>query len=215
MTDSTAKQFDARFDALSRKLRKVDVEKIDACYDELADFLASDPAATIAFLGRCDAKRLKVAETVLESVADRVGDDAFVAALVAVQERLSEFEFDLTFALDAARIGAARRAMKSGAKGLSPLEAYREVLAAAESGDADARRRGRARDGDESARLRKSRRRCDSRFAVEHGDKNDFDGWFKRFDRNDSKIVKNKKNGAFALITIDFQSRFLYKLNCV
>ena len=30
------------------------------------------------------------------------------------------------------------RAMKSGAKGLSPLEAYREVLAAAESGDADA-----------------------------------------------------------------------------
>lgn len=138
MTDSTAKQFDARFDALSRKLRKVDVEKIDACYDELADFLASDPAATIAFLGRCDAKRLKVAETVLESVADRVGDDAFVAALVAVQERLSEFEFDLTFALDAARIGAARRATTPGAKGQSPQEAYREVLAKADSGDSDA-----------------------------------------------------------------------------
>ncbi len=138
MTDSTAKQFDARFDALSRKLRKVDVEKIDACYDELADFLASEPAAPIDFLGRCDAKRLKVAETVLETGGGRIGDAAFVDALKNVQERLSEFEFDLTFAIDAARIGAARRAMRPGEKGQSPQEAYREVLAAAESGDANA-----------------------------------------------------------------------------
>ena len=138
MTDSTAKQFDARFDALSRKLRKVDVEKIDACYDELADFLSVDPEKTIAFLGRCDAKRLKVAETVLEAVADQIGDAAFVDALKDVQERLSEFEFDLTFAIDAARIGAARRAMTPGDKGRSPQEAYRAALAAAEAGDAEA-----------------------------------------------------------------------------
>ncbi len=132
----TREEYDAQFDALGRALRKADLDKIDAVYEKIVKFMTDHDEETILFLERCSTPQIQTALVVLDLVATVLGSEKFIYALVDASKRFPNLKFES--ALDAARRAYARQLTTRPPEGKSKREAFEELRAQAESGDAKA-----------------------------------------------------------------------------
>ena len=132
----TPEEYDARFDALSRQLRKANLDKIDECYEKLVRFMANQEDETASFLERCSTPQIQTALVVLDLVATVLGTEKFIQALIVASKRFPQFKFQS--AIESARHSYARAAMTPTPEGKSRREDFEDLQARAEKGDPEA-----------------------------------------------------------------------------